>query len=783
MLDLTDFNGAEFLLQVYDYANNITTYRITRTIGETTNEVAKVTMSEESVTLMKGSTYQLTAFVDPVYAVDRDVVWTSDAVDVATVDQNGVVTAVGVGTARIYAQSVADSSKEDYCKVTVLGADYTINGMLQDEDGNPMSFSWDLANDDTWSKVSDLDMYIGSAASAGGNNVYVIDSDTLATYEVNLSTGEILASGVADNPYWDFTTDKVFSGTVSAIYAYYFIPQQDPMNIQAYAADLRDALANYTGASYFVGVESAGLYYDDWDGCYAELYYALDNEGYLWMLEMTENGDFYLFNYYETDLMDRGAQFDISYEFAYTSLIAAADGTLFVSVFNGDTNEIYMLTPVLTPNGSVAEYSAMKVGDVGQDVWPAIITSVTANDAPAGQSAVNSVKPSAELKKAEVELEEIMIGKPAVGGLNSVAEYAPGVNAKSAAEAEEDQSTVVLDVTAKDENGTDVFSTNGVYIVYYNSENLTLDSVEVHADYESVYVDEEEGYVAIAYVSMAGIPAGSAAATLTFTVDQLADHEFVIMTAETNDALLEVEEEVVLSHKHVYGEWYVCEEATDLSAGEMRRDCICCDHYESRLIPVLPGADPVNPIIPVPGIPSEPSVDPDEPEQPSEPLEFTDVKEDAWYKEAVDYVTSNGLMIGTSEDEFSPAAIATRAMVWTMLARLNGVEVTGESQPWYAEALAWVTENGVSDGTMANSGITREQVYTMLWRVYGSPEYSCDLSAFTDTDKISDWARTAIEWAVGNGIMKGMGNDELNPKGETTRAMLAQIFANMDGKF
>ena len=783
VLDLTDVNGAEFLLQVYDYASNVTTYRISRVIGTVTDEVTGVMMSQTAAVLTKGSTLQLTAFVTPVNATNRDVTWYSTDPSVVTVDENGLVTAVGYGDAIIAAFADGDPTGSIYgaCQVSVLAVDYTVNGVLQDAEGAPMSFTWNFAEDETWSKVSDLPMYIGAAAGAG-DNVYVIASDTLATYAVDPATGEVLAAGVSDMPYWDMTANKVFAGTVSTIYGGYFIPTQNPLNIQAYAYNLSNPLANYTGASYFVGVESAGLYYDEWEGCYAELFYALDNMGYVWMFELTVNGDFYLFNYYETDLMAQGAQFNLDYDFAYSSLVAAEDGALFLSDFDGTTNHIYMLAPVLNEYGSVASYAAMYLGNVGRDVWPAVITSVVSNGTSGTESALNSVAPNAELMKTEVVAEEIA-SAGANGGLNSVANYVAPVNPRSAATPENDQSTVVLNTTAQNDEGVEVYSTNGVQYIYYNAEDLTLDSVVVHGDYESVIVDEENGMVIIGYVSLAGIPAGQPVATLTFTVDNICDHVFSVQTVEVNELFVNLIEEVELTHEHVYGDWYVYREVTVLEAGEERRDCAYCHHYESRLIPVMEVPSPVFPIIPVPGQPELPSVDPDQPDQPGEPIIFTDVKEGSWYKAAVDYVTANGIMVGTSEDEFNPAGLATRAMVWTMLARLDGVEVTGESAPWYAEALAWVTENGVSDGTMPNEHITREQIVTMLWRNAGSPEYSYDLSAYTDADQISDWARTAMEWAVGNGIIKGVSDTELDPKGDATRAQLAQIFMNMDGKF
>lgn len=789
-LDLSEVNGAEFLLQVYDYAGNTTTYRITRTIGTVTEEITGVTMSQESVTMMKGSSVQLTAFVEPVNAVNRDVIWYSVDPTVATVDENGVVTAVGKGSTIIAAFAAGNTDIYGACEVSVIDPAVDLTGIVWDDEGIWISefntstlpeyttVGQDLAYIDFFnSAVVTLDgaMYAGSFDPRNGQgaiykfDVYSVGADT-EFRTVKLSDSIIQGTHI-------FYSDMAIAPNLGngMILGTYF-----PYVMAIDAATGQSMSIVYEYSNDIVAIAYAGSVYNTYYGRYVDTFYLLDAAGNLYYEGFIDmGGAIYYFNGEDEGFVGNTG---IKASKSYYQSMTYVDGYLYVSNLASTADGIVKIYVIDENSGAVS-----KLGEFEEGVWPvgglmASLGLTTATSDNADALAQMQVKGTAE----DVEMKAVYTGT-AAGSLNSVANYAPVVNPRSSAEAEEDQSTVVLEVTAKAENGNDVFSNNGVYEIYYNAENLTIDSIQVHADYESIYVDEESGYVAIAYVSMAGIPAGSSIATLTFTVDNVADHAFVIETYETNDAIFDVVEEVELTHKHVYGEWYVYEETSFIAAGEERRDCIHCDHYESRLIPVLPA--PVTPAIPgptMPGVPSEPSVDPVDPvdpEQPGEPLVFTDVKEDAWYAEAVDYVTANGIMIGTSEDEFSPEEIATRAMVWTMLARLNGVEVTGESKPWYAEALAWVTENGVSDGTMANNGITREQVYTMLWRAYGSPEVEGDLSAFVDVDQISDWAVDAIEWAVSIGIMNGMGNDDLNPKGETTRAMLAQIFANMDGKF
>lgn len=153
---------------------------------------------------------------------------------------------------------------------------------------------------------------------------------------------------------------------------------------------------------------------------------------------------------------------------------------------------------------------------------------------------------------------------------------------------------------------------------------------------------------------------------------------------------------------------------------------------------------------------------------------FNDVAAGSWYADAVKNVVNKGLMAGTGKDTFAPDNQVTRAMMWTVLARLDGKDVSGAST-WYAKAMTWATEKGVSDGTFPGNSITREQLATMLWRAAGSPEAKGALTNFNDAASVSSWATQAMTWAVEQGLISGMGDGALNPQGNATRAQLAVI--------
>ena len=144
-----------------------------------------------------------------------------------------------------------------------------------------------------------------------------------------------------------------------------------------------------------------------------------------------------------------------------------------------------------------------------------------------------------------------------------------------------------------------------------------------------------------------------------------------------------------------------------------------------------------------------------------------------WYADAVKYVTDKGLMNGTDDNQFSPSATTTRAMLMTVLARYAGEDTTGGAT-WYEKGMNWAKAKGVSDGTNPNANITREQLVTMMYRYAGSPKADGKLDSFSDAASVSTYAADAMQWAVANGIVNGL-NGKLNPQNNATRAQVAAI--------
>lgn len=160
---------------------------------------------------------------------------------------------------------------------------------------------------------------------------------------------------------------------------------------------------------------------------------------------------------------------------------------------------------------------------------------------------------------------------------------------------------------------------------------------------------------------------------------------------------------------------------------------------------------------------------------------FKDVPQNSWFASAVQYVTSNSLMNGTSTTAFSPSANMSRGMLMTVLARYVG-ESTEGGTVWYEKGMNWAKNKGISDGSAPNRNITREQLAAMLYRYAGEPDGAADLSAYTDAGSVSAYAEKAVQWCVKNGILTGKTSSTLAPKATATRAECAamlQRFASL----
>lgn len=142
---------------------------------------------------------------------------------------------------------------------------------------------------------------------------------------------------------------------------------------------------------------------------------------------------------------------------------------------------------------------------------------------------------------------------------------------------------------------------------------------------------------------------------------------------------------------------------------------------------------------------------------------FTDVSESDWFYGAVEFANQKGLFMGTGATTFSPSSPMTRAMLWTVVGRLDGQTLTGSDA--FEKARIWAMGAGITDGTNPDGNITREQIVTILWRYAGAPRTTGVLNKFSDAGSVSGYAAEAMAWAVENGIIVGS-NGNSDAKGQ-----------------
>ena len=179
---------------------------------------------------------------------------------------------------------------------------------------------------------------------------------------------------------------------------------------------------------------------------------------------------------------------------------------------------------------------------------------------------------------------------------------------------------------------------------------------------------------------------------------------------------------------------------------------------------------------------------------------FTDVSEKDWFFDDVLFVYDYGLMVGTGKTLFSPHETVTRGMMATILWRMEGSPVPKgknsftdvEAGKWYADAITWTAEDGIfadydKDRFKPDDPITREQLAAIFYRYADYKGYDLtvkgNLDKFKDADKITDYAKTAMQWAVGSGLVKGKSGNLLDPQGTATRAEIAAMLHRFIEKY
>ena len=484
-----------------------------------TDEVESVVVDKDEAGLYVGTKLALTANVLPWNLTDRDVTWSSSDESIATVNANGVVSAIDAGTVTITATSNLDSSVADSCEITVERIDVTANGVLADDSGNPKFFTWNLG-EGTFEIGKDLSMYPTNVANVDDDTFYMINSDG-NMFLMDKETGKYI-SGPSDwSDIWAVAYSDYYQGAFYTYGPYLMGPDDPDYDAQWYYWDL-----SANGAGYLMGLAAVDehweidLYGDGNPFTGETILYAIDAYNTVWELYMFEYDGFttFIYGYSESDLDTYISGWD---GLPYSNLVAGEDGALYYSMMTGDTNELYRLEYDYAQD----LWISARLGDVGYDVWPALLLDVTANGDSASANSLNisknltlATEKAQAIDKAEIEAviaqtdaetatADTHTNKQllAKGGLNSVSVSSNGIANKPASAAlvtgsEEEKAIVDTDANTVTVKVYADNSTNALFSVDYDAELLTLVSVEGLTEYHA-YNSETAGKVAFDYAA------------------------------------------------------------------------------------------------------------------------------------------------------------------------------------------------------------------------------------------------------------------------------------------
>ncbi len=777
----------KYLIQVYDYAANCSTYKINLNDEEASGEIG-VSLDKTSLELVKGANAKLTASVTPWGTPDESVTWTSDNESVATVNAYGLVTAVGKGTCTVTVTSNADSTKSASCEVSVVTLPLLVQGVLQDTNGNPQFFSWDLEKEETWTPGAELQTDIASFVWdwSGNDGAYGYQMNTDGyLYTVDMETGETVASSDASNnfgvPLNDMEmsyalNDSLGKNYIFGVYENYVLYSEAADNDFSWGYNFSDELSE-AGASAFTGIAWIGSY--TYSGFLFDVFYLTDDANNLWTIGFNaEYG-------YNIDFGDPSTvDFDLSWPTydgsQYCSLIVGADENAYLSYFTGETNELYRLIEKEDDDGNYYATSTL-LGDVGNAVWPCALISVSSNAASGddtARAADKVFKTDAKATLSSDKAGEVSFkGKVPVGGLNSVvvtedetaAPVAKGASPLSVGTVASDEKTVTVEITAKDANGEDAASTNGLVEVAY-SDALELAGIEVYSDYSSVNRGDT---VVIGYVDLDGIAAGKTVAKLTFNVKSTDDASVTVTHKQINNEAVEAVEELDITAEFTHENTEVrdAKPATCTEDG-YSGDIYCADCgkllKKGTVIPANHDSDP-----------------------------FNDIAESGYHDYIIE-ASELGITNGYDDGSFKPNKAVSRAQFVTMLWRAAGepsaektelafTDAEDVAEPFTA-AVAWGVENGIingyGDGSFKpNKAVSRAQMATFVYRYMKNvAEYDfgeVKAAEFDDAAEIAAQFVDAVNALASAGIMKGVTANTFAPNGEAVRGAAATVLVRM----
>ena len=552
--DLKEIFGEEevypyLLVQVYDYALNLSTYKVNFTDELDNPVVESVTVNPGQAVIIGTGTIKLSADVRP-WGIDDAVEWISTDESIATVDQNGYVTGVSEGTVAIVAVSLLDETKYGYCEVLVKFIDKQMNGIIWDENGAVWFSEFNLKSIPEYIMLTEDSLRLQMASLAYDENMVLygatFDSSdwTSSLYAVNPADWSVEEIGASEIGYMDICQAPNVGGGayLYAVFETYVV------TVDKATGDYVGVwnLGSYTNGNYLVGITYEEEYYRSDYGAMSDWVIVVDEAGNLYEAGFISfGGKNYTFGAYSM------GNLGVSVDTPYFQSLYFDGGNIYWSCFNMNSNKVDMVLVDMVETGGV-----YTVGSFADGVWPVgglfeldynpyldteSVPAIDHSDAVIDENCpflteCPSHNPVAPDPDAEIDDEEPIIDEEPIediepaddevvvgGGLDFIRESE--INAAAQEEADD---AIIVTITA------DELMFNGKLELNFDPGTVTLLEAIPGTQYAGVLDRSEDlGRYVLAWVGLDGIPADGIILTLKFSADSVGT--LSITTFEENE--------------------------------------------------------------------------------------------------------------------------------------------------------------------------------------------------------------------------------------------------------
>ena len=750
--------------------------------------------------LYEKDTLQLNGRVLPA-AYEDGLIWATSDPEIATVDENGLVTAHKEGTVTITATSVATndqgqpaSAQTVITVVPLLNVSATVAAQITDETGT----HWVSIQTNDTSNVTvlaDTNVQLAAGGYHDGKiygidgdytdtcNIYMIDpADGFKTYlgqecSTSYSFMDLTAAPAMDLTGKDKDGNEI---TVTAFGSPLFISQSRSI---VYLTDYENGtvlVPSFDIARKYPDVAAVAylgstLYRDKYP---AEDYIILCADGSLVMLEIyalyvtSESRVGYTLR--QKALGNVGMKFQDDTGLSMTYLNDGTNEGLVVAYSEGSA-ELYYIdlkaeTLTIGKLGNVGTATAIAAPYVttipGENTYPYDLYEGSEEVCSSPVFCWQSGGVELPLTESTVETTEETTKNPETGSLQSTRTVTPLDEPTGPVTA----ANGLVSLNLKQS----VDTANALMEITYDPEALTFTGLTTSLSWTAY--DAQPGKIVFAFANPSAVPAGFSLAQLTFTYEgEFVDTAIQVKTTQRSEAvqLSETAELAILQEDG--GHHY---ELTDTQApncdqeGHNTYTCTKCGHSYTEAIPAHCAS-----------------------------AAFQDLNTSAWYHPYTDYVLDHGIMVGMEDNLFIPNGSMTRGMLVTTLYRLAGAPDISQAatftdlreNAYYTDAVAWAQETGIARGlTDTTFGpeetVTRQQAAVFLYRyvtLYLGQEAPAagDLSGYSDSGSIQPYAKTAMAWATAQGLFEGFTDGTLRPTEYLTRAQLAKLLTILDKNF